>query len=105
LGFAFYEEGDFGKAYSAWSEAFSLADKEYKGAVNSNFEKVTAEAGIALSLLKISVNTQKGKDKAIGLRNQIIQENPSAFSPDGLSKNWRWTDRSIADWNKLLTLK
>jgi tetratricopeptide (TPR) repeat protein len=113
LGFAFYELGETGPALAAWGQAADLVAKEKKEAAIADRELQTANAGKALAMAKLAqqpssqVPSQSAKmqGKALKLRDGVIQANPEAFSPDGAGKDWRWGEKAISDWRKLLAVK
>lgn len=75
-----------------------------------NQEALTAYAGLALVLAKSAksqpANQQDNlQDEAIQLYQKVMSENPVAFQPEALSKNWMWTEAAIQEWRSLPTLK
>jgi tetratricopeptide (TPR) repeat protein len=121
LGFAYYAEGNLIQANDAWFKALDIAVKEEKtsepplGDNNKNEKPIprdalTAYAGLALGLYKTAYEQPPGKrqqyfSEAIKLRQQVVKEDSVHFQPEGLRKDWLWTDKAIQDWQGLLQLK
>jgi tetratricopeptide (TPR) repeat protein len=101
LGFGFYAERNWEEAAKTWKQASQLNGEES--------EKLTAEAGQALVLMKQSQQGAKPDSaklqSAKQLRDRVIKANPTAFQPNNLAKDWRWTEPMIADWANLLAAK
>jgi tetratricopeptide (TPR) repeat protein len=105
LGFAFYAEGDWQRAKDAWEKAALLIVAQQHEAANTSPEKLLAEAGQALVLIKESKNAPNLKTKALQLRDRVIQASPTTFTPNQLAADWRWSEAAIGDWQKLMALK
>jgi tetratricopeptide (TPR) repeat protein len=102
LGFAFYAEGDWKRAQEAWEKAATLVATQPG---SGNAEKLVAEAGQALVLIKESEKSPDRKAKAIELRDRVMQANPTAFTDRQLAADWRWSEAAIGDWKKLMAVK
>lgn len=133
LGFAYYAEGNWERANRAWFQALYLQEETQTntpptgaetsitatGASTSgtaatakptNQENLMAYAGLALVLAKSAQN--QPAEQRINLQNEaaklyqkVMAENPVAFQPDALSKNWMWTEAAIKDWAALAKLQ
>ncbi len=107
LGFGFYSERNWEEAAKTWEQASQMSS----GDANKDTarESLTAYAGQALALVKQSEQTGKPDavkmQKAKQLRDQVIRADQTTFTPSNLAKDWRWTEQSIRDWEKLLALK
>ncbi len=105
LGFGFYAERNLEEAEKTWKQAA----KQLESAPADDRERLTADAGQALTLAK---QAQRADNKdprklqtAKQLRDRVIRANPTAFQPNNLAKDWRWTEPMIADWANLLAEK
>jgi tetratricopeptide (TPR) repeat protein len=103
LGFGLYAEGRLKLANDAWFKAATLSAEQTPS--NNSPELMTAYAGQALVLAKEANQDPKRLDKAIALRDRVLQSNPEAFQPNNLAKDWRWTQTMIADWKQLVAAK
>ncbi len=106
LGFGFYAERNLEEAEKTWKQAA----KQLESAPADDLERLTADAGQALTLAKQAQradNKDPGKLKtAKQLRDRVIRANPTAFQANNLGKkDWRWTEPMIADWSNLLAEK
>ncbi|NEP12088.1 MAG: CHAT domain-containing protein [Symploca sp. SIO2C1] len=117
LGFAYYAEGDFGKANNAWLEARRLNKEAEKASDPSdNAAKVTKKAeylninaGLALGQWKSAQEESGDKranliDNSIKLRQIVMTGDPVNFQPEALSKHWLWSQQAIRDWQSLLAV-
>lgn len=128
LGFAYYAEGNLGRAYQAWYRALELEDPALTAAPvelasqvmtasakptarpageNQNREVLDAYAGLGLVLMRSadSLPTEEKMvqlSKAVKFRDKVRSEAPEAFKPHELSQNWLWTGEIIRDWQLLL---
>ncbi len=118
LGFAYYTEGNLDKAYHAWLRAIELAGEgsaiqavsEQAGPRRSSKEALKAYAGLALVQMKRAENQLPEKRARIlrlaaHLRQRILIEDPKAFQPDALAKDWMWSPQAIADWKTFLSIQ
>ena len=116
LGFAYYSKSDLERASEAWLRALQLAGAGEQTTANASSqtsspgETLTAYAGLALvSMQKAekAPSTTKARllKQAIELREKVLSEDPVNFQPKALSQNWLWSDKTIQDWRKLLSLK
>ncbi len=112
LGFAYYTEGNYNRAYDAWQKALSLIEKApvNPGAAGDTAkrEALNTYAGLALvvrqSVPKLRADKQAKALKALnGYRQVVMTTDPVNFQPDALSKNWLWTEKAIQDWRSLLS--
>jgi len=106
LGFAYYAEGDFIRAYNEWMKTVSLL--ETTDPESRDF--LTASAGLALVMVKSAhslprVEQESLLSKAIKQRKMVMTLDPVNFEPTTLSKNWMWSEPVINDWKKLLQLE
>ena len=103
LGFAYYEQGNINRANQAWYDALELADKESK---TETADLTNTYAGLALGIGKLAQGQseqQQSKllNKALKLRQQVINSDPANFQAEALGKNWLWSQRAIQDWQNL----
>jgi tetratricopeptide (TPR) repeat protein len=114
LGFAYYAEGNFDRAYQLWVEVLdSIAPASNKATPSlksvNNEDILTACAGLGLVMAKTapSVSPQERTTrltKAIELRQKVIASDPLSFGPQALAKNWLWSEAAIRDWVSLQKL-
>ncbi len=105
LGFAFYEVQRWDEASRAWSKAMDLVNKQQGKNAVSDPEMLTAQAGLALAYHKMGQqNSAQSRllGKSISIRDSVLAQKSDDFSPIGLTKDWRWSEKAIADWRKLL---
>ncbi|MFM9267398.1 CHAT domain-containing protein [Tychonema sp. BBK16] len=115
LGFAYYAEGNFDRAYQVWAEVLSLIAPQPNQPTSSPSVRVgkhilTATAGLAMVMAKSIPNMtpQQRADrltKAIEFRGQAIASDPLSFGPDALAKNWLWSEVAIRDWQSVQKLQ
>lgn len=109
LGFAFYEDKRFDEAGRAWMQAMELVNKQEGKNAATHPEMLTAQVGQALVLQKMakadSKNSKRYLGKAMSFRDAVVAEKADVFSSAVLSKDWRWSEATIADWTKLQNLK
>jgi tetratricopeptide (TPR) repeat protein len=124
LGFAYYAEGNWERANRAWFQALYLQEtpttpppSETEMTTTSatpvqagRQENLMAYAGLALVLAKSAQNQPLEQrtnlqNEAAKLYQKVMTENPVAFQPDALSKNWMWTEAAIKDWATLAQLQ
>lgn len=121
LGFAYYAEGKFDRAYKSWFDALYLAQE--KQAQNSaklaakttvappvTRDALTAYAGMALVMARTAKNQpveQRSRllSEAAKLRQKVLTEDAVNFQPDALSTQWMWNEVAIQDWRSLLQQK
>lgn len=114
LGFAYYMEGNYGRANNAWFEALQVITASQSG-VNAapgtpNQETLTIYAGLALGLRQEAQKQPAQQrasllSKSLNMRQYVMSNDPVNFQPDALSKNWLWTEKAIQDWRSLLAAK
>jgi tetratricopeptide (TPR) repeat protein len=109
LGFAYYTEGKIDRASRAWMQALKSGNGQ-NGSASSVPQALTAYAGLALVAAKSSTNqppTQQAnlQTEAIKLRQKVLTDDPIAFQPEELAKNWMWSETAIRDWRSILALK
>ncbi len=114
LGFAYYAEGDFDRANQAWFDALYLMEEAKAAANGSNVSEDTAKkdalttyAGLALGLWKSAQKQPADKrtsllNESLKLRQKVMTDDPVNFQPEGLGKNWLWSEKAIQDWRSLL---
>jgi CHAT domain len=114
LGFAYYAEGNFERANQAWFDAlYFLEDTKGKSAVKNSPAKkdaLTIYAGLAMGLRQSAQKQPAAKranllSESRKLRQKVLSDAPTEFSPAALSKNWLWTEKAIKDWKSLLAAK
>jgi hypothetical protein len=104
LGFAYYANGNYDRAANAWVKTLKLLeDGSEKPAA------LTAYAGSALVLMKTaaeqSPDAQQSKiDRAIQLRQTVVNQAPLEFTPSALADEWMWTESAVADWQQLMQM-
>jgi hypothetical protein len=103
LGFGFYGERNWEEAAKTWQQVSKM------GGNDTDPERLTADAGQALALVKqaqqASTPDAKKIQTAKQLRDRVVRANPTAFQPNNLTKDWRWTDQMLTDWANLQTMK
>jgi tetratricopeptide (TPR) repeat protein len=104
-GFALYEEGRLDAAIGAWLRANDLAAQQ-----PNSPDALTAYAGLALGLMQDANRpaNKKGNElrrSALKLRDRALQANPQAFTEEALAKNWLWSQKAMADWQKLTAMQ
>jgi hypothetical protein len=114
LGFAYYAEGNFERADQAWFDALNLLE-DTKGktdlkAAPATKEALTIYAGLAMGLQQSAQKQPASKrasllSKSRKLRQKVLSDAPTDFSPEALSKNWLWTQKTIKDWRLILGAK
>ena len=114
LGFAYYGEGNFDRANQAWFDALYLLE-DTKGktdlkAASVKKEALTIYAGLAMGLRQSAQKQPSAKRASLlsesrKLRQKVLKDAPSDFSPEALSKNWLWTEKAIKDWRSTLGAK
>lgn len=118
LGFAYYAQNQFDRAYESWQSARETIERgsatdERTGqpidfAPNSEMA-LQIDAGLALALMKSAraggQNPQQKLTQAIALRQQVLSTAPDKFTTDALAKNWLWTQEALRDWQALLQLQ
>ncbi|MEP0868990.1 CHAT domain-containing protein [Trichocoleus desertorum AS-A10] len=131
LGFAYYAEQNWDRANRAWFQALYLQEEAQTttpsepGVIATtptaatapaatarpgNQENLMAYAGLALVLAKSAQNQPAEQranlqNEALKLYQKVMTENPVAFQPDALSKNWMWTESTIKDWGGIAKLQ
>jgi tetratricopeptide (TPR) repeat protein len=115
LGFAYYAEGNFDRAYQLWTEVLAyippLSNQPNSSrSVEAGKHITTATAGLAMVMAKPIPNMtpQQQADrltKAIEFRRQALAGDPLSFGPDALAKNWLWSEVAIRDWQSLQKLQ
>lgn len=115
LGFAYYAEGNFDRAYQVWTEVLSSIAPQSNQPTSSPSVRVgkhisTATAGLAMVMAKPIPNMtpQQQADrltKAIQFRGQAIASDPLSFEPSSLAKNWLWSKAAIRDWQSVQKLQ
>ncbi|MBE9041255.1 CHAT domain-containing protein [Oscillatoriales cyanobacterium LEGE 11467] len=121
LGWAYYAQNQFDRAYESWDSARTTIDRgvavdEKTGqpiafAPNSEMA-LQVDAGLALALMKSARaggNIQKQPQQlsqAVELRQRVLTAAPATFSStDTLAKNWLWAQEALRDWQALLQLQ
>lgn len=117
LGFAYYSEGSFDKAYQTWLQVLDLEEPAFnEKAVQQQLSKVqgenkpqilTAYAGLGLVLMKSTAQLPPAEQavrlsKAVKFCDKVLSEAPEEFKPHLLSQNWLWTNAIIRDWRLLM---
>nr|WP_290227027.1 CHAT domain-containing protein [Trichocoleus desertorum] len=130
LGFAYYGEGNWERANRAWFQALYLQEETTAPASEAEIatpatvaspgatttaqpvkqENLMAYAGLALVIAKSAQNQPAEQraslqNEAAKLYQKVMTENPVAFQPEALSKNWMWTEAAIKDWVALAKLQ
>jgi tetratricopeptide (TPR) repeat protein len=109
LGFAYYGDEIWPKAQEQWSVAATQIAEQSNTPQSSDRELLTAYAGQALVLAQLARQQPDRQtalmQEAIALRDRILQANPIDFQADRLAQDWRWSERAISDWRKLLQEK
>ncbi|MBW4488637.1 MAG: CHAT domain-containing protein [Trichocoleus desertorum ATA4-8-CV12] len=131
LGFAYYGEGNWERANRAWFQALYLQEETTApvsaaetvappttaaspgatiAAQPIKQENLMAYAGLALVIAKSAQNQPAEQraslqNEAAKLYQKVMTENPVAFQPEALSKNWMWTEAAINDWVALAKLQ
>ncbi|MDQ2096265.1 MAG: CHAT domain-containing protein [Tychonema bourrellyi B0820] len=115
LGFAYYAEGNFDRAYQVWTEVLSSIAPQSNQPTSSPSVRVgkhisTATAGLAMVMAKPIPNMtpQQQADrltKAIQFREQAIASDSLSFEPSSLAKNWLWSKAAIRDWQSVQKLQ
>lgn len=115
LGFAYYAEGNFDRAYQVWTEVLAyiapLSNQPNSSrSVEAGKHIVTATAGLAMVMAKPIPNMTPQQQaarltKAIEFRGQAMASDPLSFGPDALAKNWLWSEVAIRDWQSLQKLQ
>lgn len=122
LAFAYYTEGKLENAYQLWSQVLEQEEPTFVGKpqketsqiqtsevnLNKN-DELTAYAGLGLVWRKFAQTLPPEKkefmlSKAVKFSEKVRSENPTAFQPDQLSKNWMWSKELIQDWQLLLQI-
>ncbi|WP_071517467.1 CHAT domain-containing protein [Geitlerinema sp. PCC 9228] len=102
LGFAYYANGNYEQAANAWVKTLKLLEERPQEPA-----ALTAYAGSALVLLKTAdeqppAQRQSKLERAVQLRQTVIQQEPLAFTPNALADEWMWNEAAVADWQALL---
>lgn len=114
LGFAYYTEGNYGRANNAWFEALQLKTASQSGGnvpqATPDQETLTIYAGLALGLRQEAQKQPTAQrasllSKSLNMRQYVLSNDPVNFQPDALSQNWLWTEKAIQDWRSLLAAK
>ncbi len=114
LGFAYYAEGNFERANQAWYDAlYVLGDTKGKTdlkAAPAQKEALTIYAGLAMGLRQSAQKQPTSKrasllSKSRKLRQKVLSDAPTDFTPEALSKNWLWTEKTLKDWRIALGAK
>jgi hypothetical protein len=129
LGFAYYAEGNSGKAIQAWLKTLALLQAQASGQaiaadqtsdvdvalptqLLTGKDALTAYAGIALALLQASDQPASSQredlvSKSVKLYQMVNDQDPVGFQPTALAQpeNWLWTEAAIQNWQKLSTLE
>ena len=114
LGFAYYTEGNYGRANNAWFEALQVITASQSGGNvapgTPNRETLNIYAGLALGLRQEAQKQPAAQrasllSKSLNMRQYVMSNDPVNFQPDALSKNWLWTEKAIQDWRSLLAAK
>lgn len=114
LGFAYYAEGNFERANQAWFDAlYLLEDTKGKSEVQAapvKKEALTIYAGLAMGLRQSAQKQSPSKRASLlnesrKLRQKVLKDAPTDFSPEALSKNWLWTEKTIKDWRSTIAAK
>lgn len=113
LGFLYYTEGNLSQASDTWFKALYTAQERQSASPSPQIaqEMLVSYAGIALASMKSAPGQKDPKQRAllnreaIKLRQKVLLEEGTRFQPQALAQNWLWTEKAIADWEKLLALK
>jgi len=112
LGWAYYADGGdraasdtahLDDADRAWREALALLERDPEASIaGSELDRLAVsqslQAGVALLL-----DRRNNRDRALELRDAILERDALALSPENLAKNWLWTDTAIGQWQTLLS--
>lgn len=113
LGFVYYAEEDWDAAYDTWLDIVQTIDRGQMtneptlAGMSSETLTLNVYAGLALSLSRASTTIAPKQrddlaDKAIQLRQLVLQQDASQFQPSALSRNWLWTPQTIGDWSEVM---
>ena len=115
LGFAYYAEGNFDRAYQVWTEVLGYVaptSSQPNSSLSMQVGKqiLTATAGLGMVMAKPIPNMTPQQQaarltKAIEFRGQAMASDPLSFGPDALAKNWLWSEVAIRDWQSLQKLQ
>lgn len=114
LGFAYYGEDNFERANQAWFDALYLLE-DTKGKTDLKAAPVkkaalTIYAGLAMGLRQSAQKQPAAKRASLlsesrKLRQKVLKDAPTDFSPEALSQNWLWTAKTIKDWRSTIGAK
>lgn len=104
LGFAYYANGNYDRAANAWVKTLKLLENQ-----SQDPAALTAYAGSALVLVKTASDqppdAQKSKiERAIQIRQTVVQQAPLEFTPNALADEWMWTQSAVKDWQQLMQM-
>jgi len=100
LGFAYYSEGNLDRAYQTWSRALEAIEQNPQAA--NTEAALNVQAGLALALNKQAKGEgSPASVQAKELRQLVMTQNPTGFTPNALDDRWIWTEEAIADWQNL----
>jgi len=115
LGFAYYAEGNFDRAYQVWTEVLGYVaptSSQPNSSLSMQVGKqiLTATAGLGMVMAKPIPNMTPQQQaarltKAVEFRGQVMASDPLSFGPDALAKNWLWSEAAIRDWQSLQKLQ
>ncbi len=112
LGFAYYQEGNFEGAIEVWFKTLSISGQKQATPVSSvpNKNVLNTYAGLALAMKqaaqKLPATDEKREkmlNKAKQMSQKVITDAPTDFQPEALSKNWMWQEKTIQDWQALVS--
>lgn len=114
LGFAYYGEENFERANQAWFDALYLLE-DTKGKTEAKAAPVkkaalTIYAGLAMGLRQSAQKQPAAKRASLfsesrKLRQKVLKDAPTDFTPEALNQNWLWTAKAIKDWRSTIGAK
>lgn len=109
LAFAYYAEGRWEEARQVWLDLIEAGEDQNKKLSEYNLEITTAYAGLAIVMQKLALGQPPAKrqdllQRAIGLRQIVLESDALSFQPSNLAKDWLWTESAIRDWRSVLKL-
>ncbi|MGC1396518.1 MAG: CHAT domain-containing protein [Coleofasciculaceae cyanobacterium] len=114
LGFAYYGEDNFERANQAWFDALYLLE-DTKGKTEAQAAPIkktalTIYAGLAMGLRQSAQKQAAAKRASLlsesrKLRQKVLKDAPTDFSPEALNQNWLWTAKTIKDWRSTIGAK
>lgn len=132
LGFALYRQNRFHDAINAWQNALEILESQGEAVLPlqdassatssvsdtidvpdskriSDFDALTAYAGIALALAQLSASTESqpydSLSRAIRIQQMVLQSDSANFAPEALEQQWLWTDSTVQEWRILTQIR